>query len=187
MMAFMEWWSLFAIDWNLRPSFFDYFALVLTLAGLAIAWMQLRKARSALQAADDTKDSLEYNQLLALLPEFIPSLSEIENAVQRDNAFALQRELVRFARLCNDAITLASKMDELPQEFLEQLENASIAASDLKESLILSPGTQLVAAIRPHLSMMTRVGNRATAYATELRFRTTASESRGGRSVIRTR
>lgn len=180
-------WGVFAIDWQGRPGFFDYFALALTLAGLAIAWFQFRKARSAVQAADDAKDSLEYNQLLALLPEFIPSISEIENAIQRDNSFALQRELVRFARLCNDAITLSSKMDGPPEAFLEKLERSSIAASDVKELLVLDPDTDVVAAVRPHLAIMTEVGNRATAYATARRFRTTTTESRGGRSAIRTR
>lgn len=186
MMSNMDW-GVFAIDWHGRPSFFDYFALALTLSGLAVAWFQFRKARSAVQAADDAKDSLEYNQLLALLPEFIPSVSEIENAVQRNNAFALQRELVRFARLCNDAITLSRKMDAPPDGFLEKLEHSSIAASDLKELLVLNPDTDVIEAVRPHLTTMTDVGNRATAYATDLRFRTTTPESRGGRSAIRTR
>jgi hypothetical protein len=54
----MDWLTWFEIDWALRPSFFDYFALALTLLGLGIAWRQFAKTRSALQAADETRGSI---------------------------------------------------------------------------------------------------------------------------------
>lgn len=181
----MDLLELFEIDWTLRPSFFDYFALALTLLGLWIAWLQFRKARNAIQAVDETRNSLEYNQLLALLPEFVPSISEIENAIFRKNSFALQRELVRFGRLCNDAATLAGKMDDPPPTFIEDLAKCSLASGEVKERLVYDPKLDLADLMSTHHPGITRLGDTATAYATALRFRSPNPKMKRGRSAVR--
>ncbi|WP_159085097.1 hypothetical protein [Planctomonas deserti] len=168
----MEWWEALEVDWRLRPSFFDYFALALTLGGLLLAWLQFRKARTALQAERDTKSSLEYNQLLALLPEFHPILSDIDSAVHRGNTYAAQRELVRFARICGDAATLAGKMNPPRDSFITELTSCAVAASEAKEQLALDATADLIDTVRVGYRSMTEISNQAAQYATELRFDT---------------
>jgi hypothetical protein len=174
----VQWLDSFAIDWQLKPSLFDYGALLLTLLGLYLAWRQFAKAQNALQTEVATKSSLEYNQLLALAPLLRGCLNDIEGLIAQENNYAMQRELARFARACSDIASLAVRLRDADNSLISELRVCSSNVSSVKEILV----TDVEATARESVTLcyneMLSVTAKVDDLHTSLLFNTSSSLSR---------
>lgn len=111
-------------------------ALPVALVGLYLALSQLRRTQNALEAAERSKEDTQRDSALRQLLALLPSLAEIEHAldsaVSEESHRAAERELANWRQRGSEVQGMLADRSDLPPELASDLRKAIVQAGAAK-------------------------------------------------------
>ena len=140
------------------PSAFDLvnfgigvIGLIVTFVGFWIAIVQIRKTKSAAEAAARAAKvgsvRIRYNQLLMVVPQMQNLELEIDSAIQQSDSYAVERALLRWRQLAASSHGILGQMGESYKEIVEGIEKTRGTAITVKGRLSAPDATKPVATV----------------------------------------
>ncbi|MFB4350516.1 hypothetical protein [Microbacterium sp. CR_7] len=122
------------------PGWHDWFAIGLTGIGFWIAMVQLKKTRSASEAAAielrKARTKLNSDQLSAVVTQMQMIVADIDFAIEQNDREVAHRALLRFSYVANESIALLGNLTANHDELESRLEGAATKALDTKSSIV---------------------------------------------------
>lgn len=116
--------------------------ILLTIVGFWIAIVQIRKTRTAAEAARDAAahgtNRIRYNQLIILVPQLQNLEGEMDAVVRQNDLFAAERVLVRWRQVATQTSGILREMGAEHEELTQQIEKCCGAARAAKAKLVTS-------------------------------------------------
>lgn len=124
----------------MRPSWFDWISLSVSVVGFALTiWQLTRTAKASIAtrvAVESTERRMALNHLLVLLPQFRMIETDIDNAA-RENDYSLAiRALVTYTHTASEVAGLLRGKQGVDQSVVASLEESSRLASKTKAEIV---------------------------------------------------
>ncbi|QHF19547.1 hypothetical protein GTU71_00850 [Rathayibacter sp. VKM Ac-2762] len=141
------------IDLTTAPSVMDWAALILTIIGFWIAFVQLRKTKKAAEAATEAltgaQATLSERAMHAIAPQLHHVHEDIQVAMKSGDTLDAQRALLRFSRLANEMGDILKTSYPTHTELVTIIQSASSKATKVKVTLVTKPTTDVPTSLRP--------------------------------------
>ncbi|MCE4025451.1 hypothetical protein LXM50_05655 [Microbacterium sp. Au-Mic1] len=130
------WW----FDSQAAPGWHDWLGLFLTVAGFWIAIAQLRKTRTATQAAaselERARRKLNGDQLSAVVPQLQTVVADLDFAVDNNDREVAHRALLRFGYVATESISLLDNRTADHSALKTRLSEVASSALDVKATIV---------------------------------------------------
>jgi hypothetical protein len=131
------------LSWETVGRIADVFSIVgfsLAIIGLYVALSQLKRTQKAVEAAEDARVRTERDaalrQLLVLLPTLIEVEQALDEAVAAADFPAVRRELATWRSRGGDVMGMVTGREDLPENLHDDLAAAIVQAAAAKQRLL---------------------------------------------------
>lgn len=136
------------IDLSTAPAWNDWLGLILAVVGFWIAFVQLRKTRTATEVATaelaKAREKLVSDQLAANITQLQLVGTDLDFAMRNNDAEVAHRALVRFNFLANEAVALLNNLPGGNGHLVERLEQAALDALEAKVEIVTTKRPDVV-------------------------------------------
>lgn len=164
------WW----FDSLGAPSWSDWLAIVLTIAGFVIAIAQIVKARNAATAAANAlakaEARLRADQLSAVLPQLSAVSADLDFAITENNSDVGHRALSRFAQIASETGGILGTMGAQHERLVDRLATATITALNTKQSLVTTTKPDVARTAKKTATEISSISGEIGAVVTTVRY-----------------
>ncbi len=153
-------------DHTAAPGWFDWVTLVLAVAAFIFAILQLRGTREANKKSTDALEKsttalnrariqLNWDLLSAVLPQLKSVSSDLDFAMQNNNAPVSHRALVRYSGVATEAIALVRSLKvENHLALISKLDESANTALDIKAVIVSKPAPNVPILVKKIANMI---------------------------------